>query len=200
MNRRNAKVPTSGNRKFFETLKFVLRAILFAFILVNLGKIWGILSNVFTWCTKIDLGYMWVINIAVGALVAGLIGLITRKSREKYAVTIGIVKGIMFVLFVLVIECFVWHLKDSWEMLKAPIDSSNIILAVLGLVAATLSFVWHLRGVNYDDEAYYEEEYEATPTKEVKTPTKRDGKPAKETGDSSKKGGTFDWGGSDSVK
>lgn len=163
MSRRSNRTPSFGNRKLIETLKFVLRAIVFAFILVNFGKTWNIVSSVYTWCTKIDLGYVWVINIAAGAAIVGLIGLVTRKKRKQYPTTIRIVKILIFVLVVLIIECFAWHLKDSWEMLKAPIDTSDIILAVLGLVAATLSFVWHLRGVNYDDEYYEEDEYEGPP-------------------------------------
>lgn len=194
MNKRNVKVPTSGFRKFFETLKFVLRAILFAFILVNLGKIWGILSNVFTWCTKTDFGYMWVINIAAGAAVAGLIGLITHKSRKKYPATIGGVKTIIFVLVVLAVECFGWHLKDSWEVLKAPIESSDIIVAVLGLVAATLSFIWHLHGVNYGDDDYYEEEYAAAPSREVREPArKEDGEERDEKEDEEGEASGFKW-------
>ena len=203
MNKRNVKVPTSGFRKFFETLKFVLRAILFAFILVNLGKIWGIVSNVFTWCTETDLGYVWVINIAAGAAVAGLIGLITHKSREKYPVTIGIVKTIIFILVVLAAECFIWHLKDSWEVLKAPIESSDIIVAVLGLVAATLSFIWHLHGVNYGGDDYYEEEYEAAPSREVRehAPSREVREPAQKEGgeeddkkeDGEEEAGIFKW-------
>lgn len=192
-------------KKVFETLKFVLRAILFAFILVNLGKIWHILASVFTWCTTTDLGYVWVINIAVGAIVVGLIGLATRKYREQYAITIGVIKTIVFILVVWAIECFVWHLGDSWEMLKEPVDSSHIILAVIGLVAATLSFVWHLRGVNYDEEYY--DDYEDEEEKEDKYGAEKKAKApeagsevAKEAGSGTGSVGTFEWGGGDSAK
>jgi len=183
-------------KKVYETLKFVLRAILFAFILVNLSKIWGIMSNVFTWCTTTDLGYVWVINIAAGAIVAGLIGLATRKYREQYTITITVVKTTVFALVVLIIECFIWHLKDSWEILKAPIATSDIILALLGLVAATLSFVWHLRGVNYDDDDYYEDRSprKGRGPREDEPPKEGTGETGGSSGGSSGGGGGFDWG------
>lgn len=159
MKKMNIRIPKFGFRKFTETLKFVLRAIVFAVILVNLNKIGTILIAVFDWCTKVDLGYKWVINMAVGAVVVGIISLITRKNRELFGVALKIGKVIVFFLIVLCAECILWHWEEVSQMLVAPINTSDIVVAVLGLVAATISFVWHLRGVDYDDD-YYEEEGE----------------------------------------
>lgn len=137
-------------RKFEETLKFVILATVIAFVLVFFGQTTGIISAVFNWCTQTDLGYMWVINIVVAILLTNV--LFYFVTKEKLGLIGHVVKVILEALFTLIAECAIWHRGEAWQVLTEGFSWAKVSLAGLGILAATVAFLVHLRGIDYGEE------------------------------------------------
>lgn len=136
-------------RKFEETLKFVILATVIALVLVFFGQTTGIISAVFNWCTKTDLGYMWVINIVAALLVTNVIYYFITK--EKLGLIGMLLKGLIEMLLTFIAECAIWHRAEVWEMFISGFSWGKVSLAGLGILVATLAFLNHLRGIDYGD-------------------------------------------------
>lgn len=133
-------------RKVYETIKFVLTAILIAVLMVAVSQIKSMSMLLWKYWTEVDRGYMWTINIVVAAAVTKIMFI-----KQKGAIMFTLKCASTFILAILV-ECILWHRKDIWSIISPQITLNRIMLSGAGIFAATLAFIFHIKGIDYGDD------------------------------------------------
>ena len=115
---------------------FVAIAILVAFVLVTgVRSIADILKSVWTFAVETDKGYMWIINIAVSAVIA----FVFTQSKSRAANFFAIVG---FLVTIIVCECLFWHRAEIWSIISTNALQAERLKSVgLGVLASAVAYI-----------------------------------------------------------
>lgn len=115
---------------------FVAIAILVAFVLVTgVKSLTDIMKSVWTFAVETDKGYMWIINIAVSAVIA----FVFTQGKSKAANFFAIVG---FLVTMIVSECFLWHRAEIWTIISANTFQTERLTNVgLGVLASAIAYI-----------------------------------------------------------
>lgn len=118
-----------------KTLRFVVVAIMIAAIFAMGANMKDVMVEIWKYIIEIDKGYMWIINIAIGAVVAILVSQIDSKLAKVISV-------ILFVVAVLVSECLLWHRSEiGATLIEGIIKKETLINTGIGVLASTIAYI-----------------------------------------------------------
>lgn len=127
-------------------IKFAVVAIVIAMIFAILGgNAKEVFSSIWKFAVEVDKGYMWIVNIAIGAVVA----LVISQLKSKVATVVAI---ITFILVVILSECLIWHRDEIGAILFNGISNIDTWIYIgLGVLASMLAYVIVGRNDGGDD-------------------------------------------------
>ncbi len=118
-------------------LKFVLRTILVVLAALLVVKIPQIIVACCGFMIKSDMGYMWVINIAVAFVVAQIVPRFIEAGSEKayYAIMVC-----TFAVVTILCESAIWHPSEIGTILIHGISFDKVIYIGVGILASSVTF------------------------------------------------------------
>lgn len=127
-------------------IKFAVIAVVIAMIFAILGgNVKEVFRNIWKFAIETDKGYMWIVNIAIGAVVA----LAISQLKSKVATVVAI---ITFVLVVILSECLIWHRAEIGAILLNGISNKDAWIYIgLGVLASMMAYVIVGRNDGGDD-------------------------------------------------
>ncbi len=115
---------------------FVAIAVIAAIVLVTgVKSLTDILKSVWTFALETDKGYMWIVNIAIAAVIAYVLSQGKSKAAKVFAV-------IGFFVTLIISECAIWHRTEIWAIIAGnTFQTERITNVALGVVASAIAFV-----------------------------------------------------------
>ncbi len=117
-----------------KTVKFAVVAILIAMIFIVGANTPRVIKEMWKYVTEIDKGYMWIINIAIAAIVAFIVSRVPSRKAKVLSV-------VSFLLTVILAECIIWHIGEISAILMTTIAKRNWIYVGVGVLASTIAYL-----------------------------------------------------------
>lgn len=92
-------------------------------------------------CIDSDAGYMWVINLTIGLIVAVLMYGTLKEKKKRMLFSI-----ITFFVSVLVLEFALWHRVEFQSLFATNITKDKIIGMIIGFISANVVLAMVLKG------------------------------------------------------
>ncbi len=118
---------------------FVVLALVIAGIFLTVATVPKMLIEVWKYMGS-DVGYKWVINMAVGFIVAIIVRIICKKAQYTNTVANLIAAALMLIMIV-VCECVIWHSKEFGELITSRLTIHKVAYMGLGILAAIISYL-----------------------------------------------------------
>lgn len=119
---------------------FLIKAVVTALIIGVIIKTPAMAKAIWSYCTGIDKGYMWVINMACAMVVALVTWVKLRRVKVPFRV---IVSGFAFAVTLFFTEVFFWHATEIWQLLSTDISAKEVSAAGFTLLAVTIAYIFH---------------------------------------------------------
>lgn len=129
------------------TFLYLLTAALVALILIVGWNIPQIVAKIWKYCLNDDKGYMWVVNLLIGAVVTFVI----VKLLKKGGILTNLIAIMAFILSVIISECAMWHRSDMVELFRMRYSSDTVTGIAIGIIASFIAFLMYIRTVEYDE-------------------------------------------------
>lgn len=122
-----------------QIIRFVAKSILLALVALVIITIPQIIAEIWGFMSK-DIGYMWVINMAV-ATVSALVMFNISKNKLPVGVT-WVITGITFVIIIVLCESIIWHPAEIGALVANKITMRDIGFAILGMAVCTVVYIF----------------------------------------------------------
>lgn len=116
-------------KRFSKVIMFVVLAAVFAGIFMIVATVPQMIVEVWKYM-GIDLGYKWVINMAMGFLAAIGVNVICKKAGWGKVATIVLAIVVMIVVIV-TFECVIWHPKEFGGMIASKMSPQKLSICYL---------------------------------------------------------------------
>lgn len=137
-----------------EILKFMCMTAVFVVLTCVLAKVPAVFMSIFKYCTEVDKGWIWFINMAVAILVGWFVA---SKFPSSYKVPAALIVGF---LTLIIVECLVWHPSEIGKLIVNGITWKSIATTAVTMVAAAIAFVLHIKDIDYGEEESEEDSEE----------------------------------------
>jgi len=115
---------------------FVLRTILVVLAALLVVKIPQIIIACCGFMIKSDMGYMWVINIAIAFVVAQIIPRFIEVGEKIYY----IVMVCTFAVVTILCESAIWHPSEIGTILIHGVSLEKVVYIGVGILASSVTF------------------------------------------------------------
>lgn len=126
-------------KKMGKMSMFVVLALVIAGIFLTVATVPKMLIEVWKYM-GIDVGYKWVINMAVGFIVAIIVRIICKKAQYNNIVA-NVIAAAMMLIMIVTCECVIWHPKEFGELITSKVTINKLAYMGLGILAAIISYV-----------------------------------------------------------
>ena len=123
-----------------DVFLFLVKAILVVLILGVIIKTPAMAKAIWSYCTGVDKGYMWVINMACAMIVALVTWAKLRRIRVPFR---AFVSAFAFAVTLFFSEVFFWHATEIWQLLSMDISAKEVSAAGFTLLAVTIAYIFH---------------------------------------------------------
>lgn len=118
-----------------KTFKFAVVAVFIAMIFIVGANTPDLFKAIWKYATEVDKGYMWIVNIVIGAIVA----VIVAQGRSKTAKFLAMIS---FLIAVLLSECIIWHRSEITAILMSATDQEEKWVYVgIGVLASIIAYL-----------------------------------------------------------
>lgn len=150
---------------------FVVLALVIAGMFLTVATVPKMLIEVWKYM-GIDVGYKWVINMAVGFIMAKIVRIICSKAKYNNTVAMVIAAAMMLITIV-TCECVIWHPKEFGELITSRVTIHKIAYMGLGILAAIISYAVVEYSTKKEKNPKLPEEEPNTEETDVGTTTRR---------------------------
>lgn len=123
-----------------DVFLFLIKTVLTALIIGVIIKTPAMAKAIWSYCTGIDKGYMWVINMACAMVVAIVTWVKLRRIKVPFR---AIVSAFAFAVTLFFAEVFFWHATEIWQLLSTDISAKEVSAAGFTLLAVTIAYIFH---------------------------------------------------------
>lgn len=123
-----------------DVFKFLVKAVVTALILGVIIKTPVMAKAIWSYCTGVDKGYMWVVNMACAMVVALVTWAKLRRIRVPFR---AIVSAFAFAVMLFFAEVFFWHATEIWQLISMDITVKEMSAAGFTLLAVTIAYIFH---------------------------------------------------------
>ena len=119
---------------------FLVKVVLTALIMGVIIKTPAMAKAIWSYCTGVDKGYMWVVNMACAMVVALVTWVKLRRMKVPFR---AIVSAFAFAVTLFFAEVFFWHATEIWQLLSTDISAKEVSAAGFTLLAVTIAYIFH---------------------------------------------------------
>lgn len=123
-----------------DVFLFLIKAVLTALIIGAIIKTPAMAKAIWSYCTGVDKGYMWVVNMACAMVVALVTWVKLRRMKVPFR---AIVSAFAFAVTLFFAEVFFWHATEIWQLLSTDISAKEVSAAGFTLLAVTIAYIFH---------------------------------------------------------
>lgn len=128
-------------RKVYETMKFVLTAVIITVVGVIIFTRIREIVSLLTKCLVEDKVYMRLISLFVAVVV-----FITIRRKKEGAFLVNFLR---IVGIIILAECILWHGSEVFQLISIKIEWNDLIKVFAGIGISMLAFILHLREIDY---------------------------------------------------
>ena len=119
---------------------FLVKAVVTALIIGVIIKTPAMAKAIWSYCTGVDTGLMWVVNMFIAMIVTGITWYKLRRMKVGFR---AIVSALAFMITIFATEVFIWHQEEIWHLLSGDISSKEVLAAGFTLLAVTIAYIFH---------------------------------------------------------
>lgn len=123
-----------------DCFMFLVKAVLTALIIGVIIKTPAMAKAIWSYCTGVDTGLMWVVNMFIAMIVTGITWYKLRRMKVGFR---AIVSALAFMITIFATEVFIWHQEEIWQLLSGDISSKEVLAAGFTLLSATIAYIFH---------------------------------------------------------